>query len=155
MKKLLMLGAAVLVSATIGAGVAVAAVGDGGRVPNPPAEARPEGVVLAEAPSVRVAAFVNGGSTVGASQLVRSRGITSFANPVEGIFCLRSNVSGFHPSRVIPVVSIDYSLSTNNETDVQWRSSRVSCPSGNLEFFAFNQATGAPDNDASFTVIVP
>lgn len=155
MKKLLMLAAAIVVSATIGAGVAVAAVGDGGRTPNPPEAGAAEGTNPAEAPTVRVAAFVNGGATVGSGGLVRSKGINSFSNPSAGVFCLRSSVSGFHPSRVVPVVSVDYSLSTNNETDVQWRSSRVICPAGQLEFYAFNQATGVADNDAAFTVVVP
>lgn len=155
MKKLVLLAAAIVAAATIGAGVAVAAVGDGGRVANPPAESTPEGIVQAEAPSVRVAAYVNGGASVGSVSLIRSRGVSGLSNPAPGIFCLRSNVSGFHPARVVPVVSIDYSLSTTNETDVQWRSARSTCPAGQLEFYAFNQSTGTPDNDAAFTVIVP
>lgn len=156
MKKLLMLAAAVVVSASIGAGVAVAAVGDGGRAPNPPAETGPaEGVNPAEAPTTRVAVWVNGGASAGNYNVLRGKGISAVTNPDTGIWCVRSNLAGFRPQRVVPVVSVEYSLSTANETDAQWRSSRTVCPAGTLEIYTFNQSTGIPDNDASFTVVVP
>ncbi len=154
MKKLLLLAAAVVASASIGAGVAVAAVGQD-RVPNPPAESGTEGVNLAEAPTTRVAVWVNGGAEAGSYSVLRGKGISAVTNPAAGIFCVRSNLSGFRPQRVVPVVSVEYSLSTANETDAQWRSSRTVCPAGTLEIYTFNQSTGIPDNDASFTVVVP
>lgn len=156
MKKLLMLAAAVALSASVGAGVAVAAVGDGGRAPNPPVEAGPtEGVNPADAPTTRVAVWVNGGAEAGNYSVLRGKGISAVTNPSAGIFCVRSNLAGFRPQRVVPVVSVEYSLSTANETDAQWRSSRTMCPAGTLEIYTFNQASGVPDNDASFTVVVP
>lgn len=158
MKKLLMIAAAVVLSAAVGAGVAVAAVGTGPaeRLPNPPVSSGPtEGVTAAEAPTTRVAVWVNGGVNEGEYTVVRGKGVSAVTNPDPGLFCIRPNVSGLHPSRVIPMVSVEWSLSTANDAAAQWRSVRSLCPAGTLEFLTFNATTGVPNQDTSFTVVIP
>lgn len=157
MKKLLTICAAVVLSAGIGAGVAVAATSGGPteRTPNPPTTGATEGVNLAEAPTTRVAVWVNGGAEEGQYAVVRGKGISAVTNPDPGLWCVRPNVSGLHPSKVVPMTSVEYSGSTTFNDAIQWRSIRTLCPAGTLEFLSFQLGSGVPNNDVSFTVMIP
>ena len=137
----------------LGAGVAVAAVG-ATHDPAPESATPTEGVVVGEAPTTRVAVWVDGQGS-GSYLLRRGKGVTSVTNPQDGTFCIRSGLSGFHPSRVFPVVSVDYSLSEQNTSMAQWRSNRPFCPAGTIEIHTFDSQTGLDDNTVSFTVVIP
>lgn len=155
MKKTLALLALVAgLAGLLGAGVAVAAVG---ATHDPAPEAAPaatEGVNLAEAPTTRVAVWVDGTGS-GTYTVMRGKGIVAVTNPVDGSWCIRSLVPGFHPRRVVPVVSVEYSLSETNDAAAQWRSGRPNCPAGTIEVHTFNTGTGIPDNTVAFTVVIP
>lgn len=153
-KKLALLALVAGLAGVLGAGVAVAAVG-AAHDPAPEAAAGPtEGVVLGDAPTTRVAVWIDGQGP-GSHLLRRAKGVTAVTNPQDGTFCIRSGLTSFRPSRVFPVVSVDYSLSEQNTSMAQWRSNRPFCPTGTIEIHTFDSQTGLDDNTVSFTVVIP
>jgi hypothetical protein len=155
MKKIALLVLGACLAAALGAGVASAAgrVGDHDPAPEE-TRGSTEGVTLGEAPTTRVAVYVDGLGP-GSSSIRRVKGVTFVSNPQDGTFCIRSNVSGFHPAKVFPVVSVDYSQSEVNGAAAQWRSGRPFCPAGTIEIFTFDLTTGLANNTTAFTVVVP
>ena len=151
-KTLVLLVLVAAVGGLFGAGAAVAA----GRATHDPAPeaASTEGVNLAEAPTTRVAVWVDGTGS-GSYTVMRGRRISAVTNPLDGSWCIRANVPGFHPTNVIPTVSFEHSLSETNTAAAQWRSGRPHCPAGTLEVQTFDTGTGNPDNTVAFTVLIP
>lgn len=154
MKKIALLALVASIAAFLGAGVA-AATGAATHDPSPEmGRGVAEGVTAAEAPTTRLAVWVDG-TGPGTYDVRRGKGITNVTNPIDGSFCIRSNVPGLRPQRIVPIVSTEYSQSELNGATAQWRSGRPFCPAGTIEITTFDTATGVPNNTTSFTVIVP
>ena len=153
MKRIALLVAGACLAAALGAGVASAAVG-GTHDPAPEAAASTEGVTLGDAPTTRVAVYVDG-TGPGTYTVPRVKGVSAVTNPVDGTFCIRPTVSGFRPRHVFPVVTVDYSLSEVNGTTAQWRSGRPFCPAGTIEIVTYDVTTGVMNNTTAFTVVIP
>lgn len=154
MRKIALFAVLAAVAATIGAGVAAAAAGLEHDPQSDGAGGGQEGVNLAEAPTARVAVWVDGEGT-GSYTVKRGRGIAFVTNPADGTFCVRTNAPGLHPGRVIPTVAVEYSLSELNTAAAQWRSGRPFCPAGTIEVVTFDTSTGGANNTTSFTVTIP
>ena len=41
---------------------------------------------------------------------MRGKGISAVTNPDPGLWCVRPNVSGLHPSKVVPMTSISFAV---------------------------------------------
>lgn len=153
MKRIALLAVVACLAAALGAGVASATVG-GTRDPAPEAAPSTEGVTLGDAPTTRVAAYVDG-TGPGTYSVPRVRGVAVVTNPQDGTFCIKANVPGFRPRHVFPVVTVDYSQSEVNGTTAQWRSGRPFCPAGTIEIVTYDVTTGVMNNTTAFTVVIP
>lgn len=150
--------AAVLVAGVVIGAVAVAGVAAATGSDDKTELGAPEGVapVLAQAPNARLAALIDGGSTVGSLTVVRQVGVAEVTNPATGVFCVRAAAStGIKPAKVVPIVSTEYTLTTGFDTATQWASGRTSCPSGTVEVRTFDTSTSDAVNGAAFTIVIP
>lgn len=114
----------------------------------------------ADAPSVRIAALIDG--NLGGFTVVRSKGIASISSPETGIVCIQPSGS-INVNNIVPIVSVDFSRSLGNDNLVQYRSSGTGCPSGNIAVrtFRFDKNSSSivnsfvPADAIAFTIIVP
>jgi hypothetical protein len=147
-----------LLAGALGAGVAVAAVGDG-RAPE--SAASTEGVapieVNAQAPNARLVVHVNGNDYGSGFTIKRAKGVAAVTNPSNGIFCIRPSDPRMVLTRIVPSVSVDWTESPDNAVTAQWASNRRSCPRGNIGIVTMNGSTGTwvDSNNVGFTVVVP
>ncbi|MBD2772938.1 hypothetical protein [Iningainema tapete] len=116
----------------------------------------------ADAPGVRLAAFIDG--NIGGGSVVRSKGVASITSPATGLFCIQPN-AGINVNSIVPIVSVDWSKSLGNDNLVQYRSSGSGCPSGNIAVLTFRYDRNNPSpnpfnrfvqaDGIAFTIIVP
>jgi hypothetical protein len=148
-----------LLAGALGAGVAVAATGDG-RAPEVVAPVA-EGVApiehVAQAPNARLVVHVNGNDFGSGFNIRRAKGVAVVTNPSEGIYCIRPNVPNMALTRIVPSVSVDWTESPDNAVTAQWASNRRSCPRGNIGIVTMNGSSGTwvDSNNVGFTVVVP
>jgi len=144
--------AAACVAIAISAGSAFAAT-------DHPADARPgvkaNAIGGAIAPNARLAAVIDPSPNVG---VVRSKGVVAVSHTQRGIYCI-TPASGIDPRNSVPVVSVDYSGSSNNNVTAQVRTVAANCAAGRFEVitFADPNSTGAyfTSNLVGFTIVVP
>ena len=107
------------------------------------------------APNARLAAVIDPSPSIG---VVRSKGVVAVSHTQRGIYCI-TPASGINPNNSVPVVSVDYSGSSNNNVTVQVRTVAANCPAGRFEVitFADPNSTGAyfTSNLVGFTIVVP
>src|SRR5262245_60225577 len=92
--------AAVLVVATFAGGMAFAADGGG------EGESTGSAAVVAQAPTVRLAAVLSGGVSAGTFTLRRAKGVAHVMNPATGVFCIEPSAT-MALGRVVPLVSVE------------------------------------------------
>ena len=158
MRRSLLIVLTALLAGVLGAGVAVAATG-GGR--SPESTSVNEGVapilVNAQARDARLVVHIDGNAGLNTFNIARAKGVTAVTNPAEGLYCIRPNVPGLQPARIVPAVSVDWSTSPTNAVMAQWKSNRGACPVGNIAIVTINGEDGTwdEDNNVGFTVVVP
>lgn len=116
----------------------------------------PSAIGGADAPSVRLAALI----TVNVNRSVvvfRSKGIASVTSPEVGLVCIQPSPA-LNVSQIVPVMSIDFSKSVVGNNLVEYRSSGIGCPSGNIAVRTFvldPNVNKRPDDGVAFTIVVP
>ena len=116
----------------------------------------PSAIGGADAPSVRLAGLI----TVNVNRSVtvfRSKGIAGVTSPVVGLVCIQPS-SALNVSQIVPVVSIDFSTSVVGNNLVEYRSSGIGCPTGNIAIRTFvldPNINKRPDDGVAFTIVVP
>jgi hypothetical protein len=146
----LLVSAVACVAITVSAGSALAGT-------EHPVDSRPgvkaNAIGGATAPNARLAAVIDPISGV-----VRSKGVVAVSHTQRGIYCI-TPASGINPNNSVPVVSVDYSGSSNNNVTVQVRTVAANCAAGRFEVitFADPNSTGAyfTSNLVGFTIVVP
>ncbi len=103
------------------------------------------------APNARLAALIEQGGGV-----VRSKGVASVSHPSLGQFCIQPSFA-VNVARIVPVVSVDWSLSLGDASLVQYRSTGFGCPAGQISVLTFSGEDGSFDLSdlVAFTIYVP
>ena len=110
----------------------------------------------ADAPSVRLAGLIRVNLN-GSVSVFRIKGITAVTSPEIGLVCIQPS-SALNVSQIVPVMSIDFSNSVVGNNLVEYRSSGLGCPTGNIAVRTFllnPQVKKIPDNGVAFTIVVP
>jgi len=112
--------------------------------------ARPEAIGGASCPNARLCAFAGRGS------IFRTKGVAAITHPSVGLYCVRPS---FVLGAYVPVVSVDWSTSLGDGSLVQWRSSGIGCPTGNIAILTFSNGDSSTNFAMSdlvvFTLLVP
>jgi hypothetical protein len=149
MKRLLYVLVGAVLSAVVFGGAAMAN-GDG------KGEAAPSGAetIAAQAPSARVALYVQGGATTGQFTVVRQQGVVSVTNPEYGTFCVKP-VAGVSPAKVVPTVSTEWTGTATADGFAEWSATRGPCPAGTIRVATFVASGGGSYlNAVAFTVVI-
>jgi hypothetical protein len=104
------------------------------------------------APNARIAAFVQAGGAV-----VRSKGIAAVTHPSTGLYCLDPKSDTIDVNRIVPSLSVDWSMSLGDALMAEWRSAGIGCPAGWIAVLTFDGEDGTFDlsDSVSFTIVVP
>lgn len=116
----------------------------------------PRAIGGADAPSARLAALIRG-NIDGSVTVFRSKGIAGVTKPQVGLVCIQPSPA-LDVTRIVPVVSIDFSTSFVGNNLVEYRSAGVGCPSGNIAVRTFvldPNVNKRPDDGVAFTIVVP
>jgi hypothetical protein len=112
--------------------------------------AAPTAIGGASCPNARLCAFAGRGS------IFRTKGVAAITHPSVGLYCVRPSV---RLGAYVPVVSVDWSTSLGDGSLVQWRSSGIGCPTGNVTIMTFSNGDSSTDFTLSdlvvFTLLVP
>jgi len=107
----------------------------------------------AQAPNARLAALIDQDGNV-----IRGKNVASVTNPGTGRYCIRP-ADGMNVNRIVPVVSVDYSTSSYNESLVQYRASGKGCPDGTIAVVTFADVNldglWGFSGTVGFTIVVP
>lgn len=91
--------------------------------------------------------------------LLRAKGVASVTNPLTGFYCLRPSSTTIDLATVVPVASVDYSVTSLEDAIVQIRSNRTVCTGRALEFVTLDRRAGGTSYRLSravqFSVVVP
>jgi hypothetical protein len=116
----------------------------------------PSAIGGASAPGARLAALmtVNVNRTV---TVFRSKGVAAVTSPSVGLVCIQPS-SALPVNQIVPVLSIDFSQSVVGNNMVEYRSSGIGCPTGNIAVRTFvldPNVNKRPDDGVAFTIVVP
>jgi hypothetical protein len=135
MKQVLIVVAAFLLGGAAFAGVALAAG-------------------TAQAPNARLAVYVDGGDTPGSFSVPRKKGVTSVTNPLTGVYCIKPSNPDVTLSKIVPVVSMEYSGTASADSRAAWSSLNIYCPSGTIEVDTYHLSDLNHVNNVAFTLTV-
>jgi hypothetical protein len=110
----------------------------------------------ADAPSVRLAGLIRVNVNRSVS-VFRTKGVAGVTSPGVGLVCIQPS-SALNVSQIVPVVSIDFSNSVVGNNLVEYRSSGIGCPTGNIAVRTFvldPNVNKRPDDGVAFTIVVP
>jgi hypothetical protein len=116
----------------------------------------PSAIGGASAPGARLAALI----TVNVNRSVtvfRSKGVAAVTSPSVGLVCIQPSPA-LPVSQIVPVLSIDFSNSVVGNNLVEYRSSGLGCPTGNIAVRTFvldPDVNKRPDDGVAFTIVVP
>ena len=159
MRRVVTVGAALLLAGGIGVGASAATAASGqaggkytsGRAEAAQAEAN---IPVDPATEARLVVFVDGNNP--RSRVIkRSLGVQQVTNPVPGRFCINpTDASGVSPGNTVPTVATEYIGTSGFDGFAQWNSSRQGCPVGTFTVNTFDASEGTPLNDVAFTFVV-
>lgn len=88
--------------------------------------------------------------------IVRSKGVAEVTHPATGDWCIKPQAK-WKVEQAVPVVSVEYSLSSGYSLLAFWRSYGSGCPAGNIEVYTYDFSSGTPvmSDNVAFTVFVP
>lgn len=143
----------VLAAVVLGPAAASFAAGD--KPPEPRALQVPRGGETVTATGdARIMALIQPGGG-----LIRAKGVASVTTPQTGIYCLRPSSTTIDLGTVVPVASVDYSVTSLTDAIVQIRSNRTVCTGRVLEFVTLDRRAGGTNyrfsNAVQFSVVVP
>ena len=146
----------IVVGLAVGAGGAIATTGAGA----------PEAIGGGNAPDARLAVLINGEPFVPGAPadfvVQRSVGVQSVANPEEGLFCIKAQVSAIPNNqlgRIIPTVAEAYTGSAEYQSYATYVFPRhPNCPPGTISIRTYSANDlgnlNTANNDVQFTVVV-
>ena len=104
--------------------------------------------------NARIAALVSSNGLI-----IRSKGIASITVPAVGQICIKPQSAAINLNSIVPVATVDWSNSIGVDNVVQYRSSGLGCPAGQISVLTYRRASPSAAYLASsavaFTIVIP